>query len=124
MRGKLGVFVSAVVIIFILFLSSQPASAQVTAGLASISGIVEDSSGSAVADAQVVVANGANGVHLTLSTSDGGLFNAAALLPATGYMVTVTKAGFAEYQVKDIELPVGQNVNLVVPLSIATATQS
>jgi outer membrane receptor protein involved in Fe transport len=124
MRGKLAVLVSAVVIIFVLLTGSRSASAQVTAGLASISGIVEDSSGSVIAGAQVVVANGANGVHLTLSTSDGGLFNATALAPMTGYTVTVTKAGFATYQIKDIELPVGQNVNIVVPLSIATATQS
>ena len=95
MRRTLGVVVFAVIAVFMLLLASQPASAQVTAGLASISGIVEDSSGSAIADAQVVVANGANGVHLTLSTSDGGVFNATALAPMTGYTVTVTKAGFA-----------------------------
>lgn len=72
-----------------------------------------------VPDAQVVVSNPSKGVHLTLNTSGGGVFNAQSLVPASGYSVTVDKQGFSHYEVKNIELLVGQNLNIVVPLSIA-----
>src|SRR5579863_4463978 len=104
-------------------LASCPAWAQAAAGLSEISGTVHDSSGAAVPGAQVVISNLSRGVHLTLSTSDGGVFDAPALVPASGYEVTVSKPGFAAYDVKDIDLAVGQNVNIVAPLPVAsTAT--
>jgi Carboxypeptidase regulatory-like domain/TonB dependent receptor/TonB-dependent Receptor Plug Domain len=104
-------------------MTALPAWPQAAAGLAEISGTVRDSSGAVVPGAQVVISNLSRGVHLVLSTSEGGVFDAAALAPAPGYEVTVSKQGFASYDVKDIELAVGQNVNIVAPLSVAgTAT--
>ncbi len=38
-----------------------------------------------------------------------------------GYDVTVNKTGFAPYDVKEIDLEVGQNVNIVVSLSLPEA---
>ncbi|HEY1760273.1 MAG TPA: TonB-dependent receptor [Bryobacteraceae bacterium] len=108
-------------IVFVL--ASMPAWPQAAAGLAEISGSVRDASGAAVPGAQVVISNLSKGVHLNLTTSEGGVFDAPALAPASGYQVTVTKPGFATYDVKDIVLPVGQNVNIVAALSVAaTAT--
>jgi outer membrane receptor protein involved in Fe transport len=96
----------------------------VAGGLAAISGTVRDASGAVVPDAQVVIVNDSRGVHITLNTSSGGVFNATALLPAAGYAVSVTKQGFSKYEVKDIELPVGLNLNLAIPMAVAgTATQ-
>ena len=118
------IFVFFLAVISAISFGSKPASAQVTAGLASISGEVNDQSGANVPDAMVVVANESKGVRLTLTTSGGGLFNAPSLVPASGYTVTVDKSGFAEYQVKDITLLVGQNLNLTVPLTVASANQS
>lgn len=107
-----------------LALAACPAWAQAAAGLAAISGTVRDASGSVVPNAQVVVANASKGVHLTLNTSEGGVFNAPSLVPAAGYSVTVSKTGFAQYEVKDIELQVGQNLNITATLSVANvATQ-
>jgi hypothetical protein len=104
-------------------LASLPAWPQAAAGLAEISGIVRDSSGAVVPAAQVVILNPSKGVHLTLTTSDGGVFDAPALMPASGYQVTISKSGFNSYDVKDINLEVGQNVNIVAPLAVAgTAT--
>ena len=101
----------------------MPAWSQAAAGLSEISGTVRDSSGAAVPAADVVISNSSKGVHLTLKTSEGGIFDAPALVPAAGYEVTVSKQGFAPYDVKDINLPVGQNLNIVAPLSVAgTAT--
>jgi len=108
---------------FVLVLASSPAWSQAAAGLAEISGTVHDSSGAVVPGAQVVIANLSKGVHLVLNTSAGGVFDAPALTPASGYQVTISKAGFATYDVKDIDLAVGQNVNIVAPLSVSsTAT--
>ncbi|HKQ88954.1 MAG TPA: TonB-dependent receptor [Candidatus Acidoferrales bacterium] len=106
----------------IFLMGAVPSYAQVSAGLSSISGIVRDPAGAVIAGANVVVENGSIGVHLELQSSDGGLFNAPSLPPAAGYDVTVDKPGFAHYEVKDITLSVGQNLNIVAPLTIATAT--
>lgn len=95
-----------------------PASGQ---GLAEISGTVRDASGAVVPGADVVVANTSKGVHLSLKTSEAGVFDAPSLVPAPGYTVTVDKQGFAQYQVKDIELQVGENVNVTAQLSVSVA---
>ncbi|HEY1240171.1 MAG TPA: TonB-dependent receptor, partial [Bryobacteraceae bacterium] len=48
-----------------------------------------------------------------------GIFTAPALTPAPGYSVTVTKAGFGKYEVRDITLAVGQALELNVALQVA-----
>jgi outer membrane receptor protein involved in Fe transport len=99
-------------------------SAQVAAGLAAISGQVHDASGAAVPGATVVVANIANGIHRNLQTNEAGVFSATGLTPLPGYTVTVTAQGFATYEVKAIDLNVGQNLGLTVVLQIAAAAVS
>src|SRR5580704_9539025 len=103
----------------VLMLAAIPARPQAAAGLAEISGTVRDSSGAAIPGAQVVISNTARGIHLSLTTSQGGLFDAPALLPAEGYEVAVDKTGFAQYDVKGIDLAVGQNVYIEAPLAVA-----
>ncbi len=98
--------------------------AQAAGGLGEISGTVQDATGAVVPGAQVVVSNPSRGIHLALTASEGGVFDAPSLVPAPGYEVTVNKAGFAEYDVKNLDLPVGRNVGLTVTLSVgAIATQ-
>jgi Carboxypeptidase regulatory-like domain/TonB dependent receptor/TonB-dependent Receptor Plug Domain len=95
---------------------------QATGGFSGISGIVRDPSGAVVPGAQVVISNESRGVRLTLTTSEGGVFSAPPLVPSGGYDVTVTKSGFSVYEVKDLELRVGQNLNLDVSLTVASTT--
>jgi len=92
------------------------------AGMGGISGIVRDASGAAVPDAQVVVSNESKGIKRVIHTTDAGVFAAPSLVPATGYVVNVTKQGFANYEVKDIQLQVGQVVDLTVLLTVAGAS--
>jgi outer membrane receptor protein involved in Fe transport len=92
------------------------------AGMGGISGIVRDASGAAVPDAQVVVSNESKGIKRLIRTTDAGVFAAPSLIPAAGYVVNVTKQGFATYEVKDIQLQVGQVVDLSVMLTIAGAS--
>ncbi len=103
-------------------LCSGSAFAQSVAGLGAISGTVRDASGAGVPAAQVVVANESKGIKRTLSTTDAGVFTAPSLVPAAGYTISVTKQGFNQYDAKDIEVLVGQNVNLEVVLAVAGTT--
>src|SRR3954466_13514168 len=86
------------------------------AGMGAISGTVRDASGAVVPDAQVVVSNEARGIKRSIRTSDAGVFAAPSLVPGPGYNVTVTKQGFNNYEVKDVPVQVGQNVDLAVAL--------
>ena len=96
--------------------------AQATAGLGSVSGTVRDATGAVIPGATVVVANEGMGIRRNMNTTDAGIFAAPALTPASGYSVTVTKQGFATYEVKEFAILVGQNVDFKVGLQIGSAT--
>jgi hypothetical protein len=106
----------------LLLFCTSTAFGQTSAGAASISGTVRDASGSVIPNAKVVVANSSKGITRNLTSSDGGVFTAPALVPAAGYSVTVTAPGFNTWEVKDAELRVGQNLDLSVLLSVSTST--
>ena len=98
--------------------------AQSAAGVAAISGVVRDASGAAVPNAKVVISSDARGELRSIATNNAGIFAAPALIPGAGYKVTVTASGFANWEVKDIELRVGQDLTLTANLAIAqSATQ-
>jgi hypothetical protein len=121
MRMKL---VIASLLVSVLFLASAPLCAQSAAGVAGISGVVRDPSGSVVPNAKVVVASEGQGTLRTVTTNEAGVFTAPALTPGPGYQVAVNAAGFAAWETKGIVLSVGQNVDLKVALTIAaTATE-
>ncbi len=107
-----------------LLVFAASAFAQSGAGQGSISGSVMDASGAAVPAADVVVTNQSKGIRRTLKTTTDGLFSAPALVPADGYKVSVTKSGFAVYEITGITVAVGQNFTIKAALNIAsTATQ-
>src|SRR5579864_5674047 len=114
--------VSRLGLVPVLLLCASTAFGQTSAGAASISGVVRDASGSVVPNAKVVVANPSKGIIRNLSTSDGGVFTAPALVPAAGYTVTVSSSGFNTWELKNAELRVGQNLDLNVMLSVSTST--
>ncbi len=82
--------------------------AQSSGGVAGISGIVRDPSGSAVPNAKVVISSQGKGVARSLVTNDAGAFAAQALIPGSGYKVTVTASGFNTYIADNLVLEVGQ----------------
>jgi hypothetical protein len=96
--------------------------AQATAGLGSISGTVRDATGAVIPGATVVVANDAKGIKRTMTSTDAGLFAAPALVPSPGYSITVTKQGFANFEVKEFTILVGQNVDFKVGLQVGSST--
>jgi hypothetical protein len=106
--------------VLLLLLCSAAAFGQAASGNAAISGVVRDPSGATVPGANVVISSEGRGVIRTLTTNEAGVFSAPALVPGPGYKVAVTAPGFAGYEAKDIELRVGQNLELNIALKIAT----
>src|ERR1051326_1508731 len=98
--------------------------AQATAGFGNISGTVRDPSGSVIPGATVSVTNPALGLTRELTTTEGGIFAAPALVPGPGYKVTVSREGFAPFEAPDLVVQVGETVNLNITLSVGQVTQS
>jgi outer membrane receptor protein involved in Fe transport len=88
-------------------------------GVAGIGGTVKDPSGSVVPNAKVIISRTAQGQVRSLETNGSGVFNAPALIPGPGYSVSVTASGFAQSELKDIDLQVGQNLSLNITLTVA-----
>jgi hypothetical protein len=102
----------------LLLFSCVSALAQSAGGVAGIAGEVKDPAGSVVPNAKVVISSASRGVVRTIETNASGIFTAPSLLPGVGYKVTVTATGFATYEANDIDLQVGQNLNLAIALAV------
>lgn len=86
---------------------------------ATISGIVQDSSGAVLPGAQVVVTNTATGIRTNALTDSRGFYSLPAL-PVGTYSVTVTKAGFKSYVQSGLLLKVNDSVRVDVVLPIGS----
>ena len=95
-----------------------------SAGVAGISGAVRDASGAVIPNAKISISSTSQGQLRTLTSNSDGVFTAPALKPGPGYQVTVAAEGFAPYELKDVDLQVGQNLDLNIKMSVAsTATK-
>ena len=119
---KFAVLSTALVVV--LMVLAAPAFGQATAAFGTISGTVLDASGSPVPAAKVAVLNASLGLNREITTTDGGIFVAPALVPGGGYKVTVGKEGFAPYATTEFEVHVGETVNLRVALAVGAVTQT
>ena len=111
-------------LLVVLTVLTAPAFAQATAAFGTVSGTVLDASGAPVPGAKVAVSNSSLGLNRELTTTDGGIFVAPALVPGEGYKVTVGKEGFASYATAEFGVHVGETVNLKVALAVGTVTQT
>jgi hypothetical protein len=87
-------------------------------GVAGISGTIHDPSGAVVPNAKVVITSASQGEVRSIVANSSGVFSAPSLIPGPGYSVSVTATGFAQNDVKDIDLQVGQNLNLNIALTV------
>ena len=108
--------------ILILFVCSLSVLAQGTAGLGAVSGTVRDTSGAVIPSATVVLINESKGVKRTMQTTTAGVFAAPALVPASGYELSINAAGFAAWEVKGFQVEVGQTVDFKAVLQVSAAT--
>src|SRR5581483_5902035 len=83
----------------------------------SITGVVRDSSGGVVPNAQVTVTDTAQGTQLKTTTNSDGEYLIAAL-PAGAYDLEIAAAGFTRFEAKDIVLRVAQKQRVDANLSI------
>jgi hypothetical protein len=112
----------AVFPIVTLFLLSAPHGRAQVAG-ATLSGSVTDPSGAAIVGAQVSATNRATGVNRTAVTDSAGFYSVPNLQPGN-YDVTVTSTGFATAKNVDLELTVGAQQVLNVPMKLGAANQT
>jgi hypothetical protein len=108
-------FALAVCILFTSQLRAQVAGA-------TLSGAVNDPSGAVVPNAQVSAKNTATGVARAATTDSAGFYSIPNLLPGA-YEVTVTAPGFSTTVQSGIQLAVGAQQQLNIPMRIGETTQ-
>src|SRR5690349_18769326 len=91
--------------------------------LATISGIVTDSTGGVVPNAKVTLTEQATGlVYETVTNSSGEFVRPA--LKASVYTVTITAPGFKQAQQKDIPLSAGDRTAVNITLTVGDVGQT
>jgi hypothetical protein len=94
-------------------------SAQSTSG--NIAGVVYDQSGSTIADASVTARNQGTGVERSTRTTSSGQFRLENL-PVGAYALSVSAAGFAQAEVRDLGIVLNETVTSNVTLQVQQAT--
>ena len=100
-----------------LFLLAKAAQAQFSG---SVQGLVQDPSGAGVAKASVSLVNTATSVTEKTTSDDSGNYRFVSLAPGS-YKITASAAGFSATDVQ-ATLTTGQNLNVLIPLSVASAS--
>ncbi|HVG17778.1 MAG TPA: carboxypeptidase regulatory-like domain-containing protein, partial [Blastocatellia bacterium] len=96
------------------------AQSQATTGV--IEGIVYDQNGAIIVDASVKAKQKETGLERVARTDDNGR-SRAVLLPLGTYTIEVEKQGFAKLIQDNIELTVGQTINLPITLKTSGAAE-
>jgi hypothetical protein len=99
----------------LILLASALANAQFDTG--TITGLVTDPTGAAVAHATIKITNVGTSFQKTLYSDGGGNFTASAL-PSGNYIVAVTASNFAEAKSQTIVLSVGATVHVNLALTV------
>lgn len=90
---------------------------------AQINGIIDDTSGAAVAGATVLIENQQTGTSRQITSNAAGAFNAPALEPGR-YRVTVRSPGFETFVTDGVMLTIGEKKSLSLALSVGKSEQS
>ncbi|MGH9424663.1 MAG: carboxypeptidase-like regulatory domain-containing protein, partial [Thermoanaerobaculia bacterium] len=88
-----------------------------------ISGIIQDPSGAAVANARVTATAIATGLTRETVSANSGAF-LFPLLPSGRYSIAAQAAGFERYEQRGIEVKTDQNATVAFTLKIGSSTQS
>lgn len=118
MRGKCGM---AVVCCLLGVLSSRSLKAQVTSS--SVYGQVTDTTGAAVAKAEVSVVNTGTNLTRTAETNTDGEYRVE-LLPVGSYKVEISAEGFKRFVLTGIELQVNEPARVDAVLQLGDVNQS
>jgi hypothetical protein len=105
-----GVVIQCFLLMFVLLLGTL-ANGQASLGAGRVEGTVVDSSGAAIADSTVLIANQDTGISFTQKSDATGHFVFLSLPPGT-YQITIQKAGFKTDVSSDVLVQVGTTTNL------------
>src|SRR5215472_10474234 len=114
--------VSRVLVVALAILLSVPA-AMWAQGVASVNGQVTDQSGGAVAGAQVSATETATGVIHNAVSSPDGLY-VLSNLPPGDYRLGAKPNGFKDYVQTGLELQVGSNVQVNIPMQVGSVNET
>ncbi len=114
-------FSAAIVFAVALLVSHNPVRAQVTTG--TILGAIHDTSGAAVAGANIQITDLSKGTTTTYQTDQAGEYNAPFLIPGT-YSVTITKEGFKRAFSPSVTLDVDQKARVDITLQVGQVSQT
>ena len=112
-----------VVLLALCVLGAPALYGQASAGMASISGVVNDQSGSVMPAVEVTVRNVGTNALRTLSTNEAGRYEAVALQPGE-YEVSASRAGFSTLVRKGINLSVGQKAVVDLTLNVSATVET
>lgn len=109
--------------VFILLLASTGLVAAFAQGGATgaVQGVVHDSTGAVIGNADVQIVDRATGLARSDRTSDDGSF-VATLLPAGHYRVTVRSSGFSSVELSDVQVRVTETTKVNVTLHPAAVS--
>ncbi|HJZ69607.1 MAG TPA: TonB-dependent receptor [Blastocatellia bacterium] len=88
-----------------------------------ISGRVTDAAKAVIHDASLTVTNVKMGTSVSVTTNDNGLFVAPYLVPGT-YRITVDSKGFKKYVRENVELRIGETLDLSIVLETGGAEEA
>ena len=89
----------------------------------SLTGIVADEQGAALAGATVTITSvERNTVAATLQTNDGGTYTAISLIPGL-YNIAVEKDGFSRSETRDVKIDIAQRARLDIALKIGSVSE-
>src|ERR1700741_2348373 len=111
------------VVFLLLMLSGSRAFAQGGA-TGAISGVVQDSSGASIADADIqIIDSSTDQVTRKLPSGSDGTF-VVTLLPPGNYVIVVNKPGFAEAKSEAVEVRVTETTRVTIPLKPGAVTET
>jgi Carboxypeptidase regulatory-like domain/TonB dependent receptor len=114
-KGKTWIRILAISLMVLVCNQPVPVRAQVAG--ATLSGLITDSSGSAVTNATISIRNQGTSVEREVTTNSDGFYSAPNLLPGN-YEVSVTATGFSKVVQKGITLTVGGQQALNLSLKV------
>src|ERR1700751_4806144 len=89
---------------------------------ATVSGVVQDSSGAVLPGAQVLATNVETGIRTAVTTDAKGFYSLLAL-PIGTYNISVTKSGFKSYLQSGLPLKVNYSIRVDVTLNVGQTAE-
>ena len=90
--------------------------AQAVLASGAITGLVKDIYGDGIPETTVTLTNKVVGLKRAMLTSDDGLFEMVSLIPAGSYDLKVTRRGYADWELPNFDLSLGETLNFKITL--------